>query len=244
MNQTVKGLLKIILSTLLGVFAFPTLGFGGYLLFCCFRIHTSDVYYADYPYTTIALIFVFAGLLSLWATWYGAWRRSFYGVLFIVPVFLGLAAMVEIPDILPRGFSGAADSNYMSCVNSFFRVWYEQNHRFPANESEFKEALANGPATWQYRVSVPKSGYRHAGKGLPYEIVVMNDGNGPRTTEVSTRPGTVYYCVSTDLQEFWVTMTGLQSDFARAASLQRIASIPTEKVLVVHAVGRDYPVKK
>jgi hypothetical protein len=244
MNPAAKSLVRVFLSTLFGVFAIPTLGYGGYLLFCWFRIHTSHVYYVEYPYASIAFIFLSAGLLSLWAAWYGAWRRSFYGLLFVVPVFLGLAAMVEIPNIRPQGFGSIADTNYLSSVNSFFRVWYEQNRRFPANEAEFQEAMTKGPATWQYRVAVPTSEYRQADKVLPYEIAVVNDANGPRISEVSKRPGVVYYCVSTDLQEFWVTTTGLESDFAMAAVLHRVASIPAEEAFVVHAAGRDYPVKK
>lgn len=30
--------------------------YGGYLFLCWFRIHTSDVYYADYPYAFAALV--------------------------------------------------------------------------------------------------------------------------------------------------------------------------------------------
>jgi len=55
--------------------------------------------------------------------------------------------MEMIPDLFPHRFSGVADTNYLSDVNSFFRVWYEENHRFPANEIEFREAMRKGPAT-------------------------------------------------------------------------------------------------
>ena len=244
MNQSIRSLLRIFLSTLFGVFCLPTFGFGAYLLYCWFKIHTSDVYYTNYWYVTVALIFVGAGLLSLWATWFGAWRRSFYGLLFIVPVFLGFTAMVSIPDMLPRGSSMMADTNYLSDIGSFFRVWYEVEHRFPANEAEFREALAKGPAAWQYRVGpAPSSEYRKSGKPVPYEIVVENDAIGPHLSNMSQRPGVVYYCVSQNLQEFWVTMTVLQKDFSSGSSIKRVAGQPTEKVWLIHAAGKDYPVK-
>ena len=78
---------------------------------------------------------------------------------------------------------------------------------------------------------------------MPYKVVVMNDANGPRVANVSQRPGMIYYCVSKNLQEFWVTMTGLRSDIDSTAYLLRVV-IPQDEILVVHAAGRDYPVKK
>jgi hypothetical protein len=245
MKQLLPIALKLLASALVSVFSIPFLGFGGYLLVCWFRIHTSDVYYAEYHYATVGLIWFAIGLLSLWASLHGVWRRSFYGTLFVLPVFLCLVAMEMIPDILPRGNSTTADSNYSSDVNAFFRVWYENNHRFPANEAEFRDALGKGPAAWQYRVGpAPTSRYMQRGKLLPYAVVVATNADGPRMTDLSHRPGVVYYCVSKDLQEFWVTMTGLQSDVAPTAFIARVAGLPGETVRLVHAAGRDYPVKK
>ena len=129
-----------------------------------------------------------------------------------------------------------ADSNYLSDTNSFLRVWYEDHHRFPVSESEFKEAMAKGPAAWQYRVQhSPESRYKRGAKLLPYELVIISNAIGPRLTDVSQRPGVIYYCVSRDQQEFWVTMTSLNSDVASAAVIERVAK---------HAAGSDYPVKK
>ena len=244
MQRSFRIALNVIASTLLGLFSLPTLGFGGYLLFCWFRIHTSRLYYADYPYAVAGLTWFAVGSLSLWVTLHGVLRRSFYGLLPVISVFLGLTAMAMIPNILPRGNSNMADSNYLSDVNAFFRVWYENNHRFPTNESEFRDALEKGPAAWQGRVGpAPISRYSQGGDPLPYEIVVVNKADGPRLEDVSQRPGVVYYCVSKDLQEFWVTMTGLQSDVAPSAYIARVAGLPYGKVWLVHAAGRDYPPK-
>jgi hypothetical protein len=172
MHRSTRTALKVLLSALLGLFSLPMLIYGGYLFLCWFRIHTSDVYYADYPYAPAALVWFGTGIVTLWATLHGVWRRSFYGLLLVIPVFLGLAAMISIPELIPHGFSAVADSNYLSDVGAFFRAWYQENHRFPANEAEFKDALWKGPAAWQYRVGPPPaSKYQQRGNPLPFEIV-------------------------------------------------------------------------
>jgi hypothetical protein len=235
--------ISVALTVVFGLFCVPPLIFGGYLLVCWFRIHAANVYYVGYPYLLVALIFISVGALCMLSTLYGAWRRSFYGLLFCVPVAFGLLAMVVIPDEIPHSRS-IDDVNYLSSVNAFFRVWYEANRRFPATETEFKEALAKGPAAWQYRVKAPssESPYFRSGTRLPYDIVIVPNANGPRLDNVSDRPGVIYYCVSGDQQEFWVTMTSLRRDISPTASLMMTLDIP-EKVLVVGAAGKDYPVR-
>jgi hypothetical protein len=209
MQRPARILLKALLTAVLGIFSVPTIAFGSYILWCWIRVHLSAVYYSDYWYSGTAVAFLGIGSLSIWATLYGVWRRSFKGSLFAIPIITGLVAMEMIPDLFPHGFSGIADTNYLSDVNSFFRVWYEENHQFPTSESEFREAMRKGPATWQYRIpSAPTSLYKQSSDSLPYEIIAT----GPRFTDVSQRPGVIYYCVASDLQEFWVTMTSLPSD--------------------------------
>jgi len=238
---------RIVLCSVFGLFSLPALFFGLYLFACWFRIHVTDVYYVQYPYLTRSLAFLGVAAFSLFCGVYGAWRRSLYGLLYVVPVFLGLATMVYIPDGMPHvQRSMVADSNYLSSVNSFFRVWYEAHHRFPANRDEFDNALESGQAAWQNRVQSPSrwSFYSRKGVRLPYEVVVVTNANGPRTDNVSDRPGVVYYCVSTDQQEFWVTMTGLHQDVAHTAILKRVADLPYEKLWLVKAAGKDYPIHK
>jgi hypothetical protein len=234
--------LRAALTVVFGLFCVPPLIFGGYLLLCWFRIRAPSVYYVDYPYLPVALVFIGAGALCILSTLYGAWRRSFYGLLFCVPVVCGLLAIVAIPDEIPHIARSIDDVNYLSSVNSFFRVWYEANRKFPGNETEFRDALAKGPAAWQYRVKSPsnKSPYFRSGTRLPYDIVIVPNANGPRLDNVSDRPGVIYYCVSADEQEFWVTMTSLRNDISPTASLKMTLDIP-EKVFVLGAVGKDYP---
>jgi len=245
MQRSLSILLKVLFSAFLALFSVPTIYFGSYIFWCWIRIHVFNFYYADYWYAITALIFLGIGFLSVWATFYGVWRRSFKGFLFAIPILTGLVAAEMIPDLFPHAFSGIADTNYLSDVNSFFRVWYEENHRFPTNESEFTEAMRQGPATWQYRIPpIPASRYKRGGDPLPYEIIVVNNATGPRLTDVSQRPGVIYYCVADDLQEFWVTMTSLPKDVAAAASIRHVADLAAEPVQIVQAAGRDYAVKK
>ena len=184
------------------------------------------------------------GVLSAFCSWYGALRRSFYGVLFVVPVLFGFATMVYIPEGTPHFERSMMDDiNYLSALGSFFRVWYESHHRFPKNEAEFRDALMNGPAAWQYRVNAPSpvSDYAKSGVRLPYQIVITNDATGPRLESLSHRPGVIYYCVTADEQQFWVTMTGLHEDVSRTATLKRVGDRSYHEPWLITASGNDYP---
>jgi hypothetical protein len=74
---------------------------------------------------------------------------------------------------------------------------------------------------------------------LPYQVLVFPNATGPRVDNFSERPGVVYYCVSADRQEFWVTMTSLDSVVAPSATINR--GVFGEKVRVVQAKGSEYP---
>jgi len=230
----------VCLAVLFGLFCVPALFHGAHLLVCWFRIHTSEVYYTDYPYLAVGFIFSSVGFLGAFATWFGVSRKSFYGLLFLVPVSQGLAAMILIPCMEPRAPSATADANYLSEVRPFFRLWYEENHLFPGNEAEFREAFAKGRAAWGNGAEpVPASAYRKGGKPLSYEIVVETNATGPRLRNLSERPAVVYYCVSEDRQEYWVTMTALESEFGPASSLVRTGG-PNGEARIAHAAGSDY----
>jgi hypothetical protein len=150
----------LLVSLLIGLFSFPLFGFGGYLLVCWSRIHTSAVYYADYSYATSGQAFVAGGLVDLSMTfqavrtWQYRMYSSFLFLLSLLCFLLSLGwsrcwlfphfyrvrpALRLIPTIFPtRSLS--------------FAFGMKKNHRFPADESEFREAMPKGPAAWQYRV--------------------------------------------------------------------------------------------
>lgn len=227
-----------------GLFGLPALIFGFYLVACSIRIHTSEVYYVEYPYLVAGSALVALGAGIFCCAFYGASRGGFYRLLLPVGSVLGLATMVYIPDAIPHVHrSMIQDSNYLSTVHSFLGVWHDANHRFPKNEAEFSDALKRGPETWQNRVKSPptESFYSQRGHRLPYQIVVVNDASGARLDNVSDRPGVIYYAVSSDQQQYWVTMTGLLKDTSSTATLKRLIDRPNERLLVVSPSSYDYP---
>jgi hypothetical protein len=233
----------MVLAAIAGLLSLPALILGSYLFSCWVRIHTADVFYVAYPYLLVAAVLGGIGALSALCSIYGALRRSFYGLMFLVPIMLGLATMVYIPDGTPHvQRSMMDDTNYLSATGSFLRVWYESHHRFPKDQAEFLEALRNGPAAWQYRVSAPpmESDYAKRGVRLPYQIVAINSASGPQLANLSPQPGVVYYCVTEDQQQFWVTMTGLKGDVSRASTLKRVADSSDGEPWLVTAAGKDY----
>jgi hypothetical protein len=243
-HSPIRKTVRVFLAVVAGLFSLPALVFGSYLFACWIRIHTTDVFYVEYPYLLAALVLGSIGVLSAFCSGYAALRRSFYGLVFIVPVLFGFATMVYIPDGTPHvRRSMMDDANYLSAVRSFFQVWYGSHHRFPKNEAEFLDALRNGPAAWQYRVNAPspESDYAKGGMRLPYQIVVTNEATGPRLEGLSQRPGVIYYCVTADQQQFWVTMTGLHEDVSRTATLKRVADRSYDKPWLITATGKDYP---
>src|SRR5258708_5678359 len=92
----------MVVGTLSGLLALPALIFGSYLLHCWIRIHSGDVFYVEYPYLLRGCVFLGIGLLSAACAAYGAFRRSFYGCIFVVPFFFGFGMLVYIPDGTPH----------------------------------------------------------------------------------------------------------------------------------------------
>jgi hypothetical protein len=235
---------RMILAVVFVFFSLPPLVFGLHLLSCWFRIHTANLYYVDYPYARVAFIWIGLGASCVLLTLYGAWRTSVCGLLFSFPLIFGLACMELIPNCKPHlARSMVADMNFLWHVKSFCRGWYMANHNFPASDNELREAVSRVPATWQAGIELfsAESYYARRGKRLAYDIIVISNASGPHMTELSDRPGVIYYCVSSDLQKVWITMTALHDDVADHADLKRAGDQPDKKVWVVEAVGTDYP---
>ncbi len=234
--------MRVAVTIFFGLFALPALIFGFYLVACSIRIHASNIYYVEYPYLAVASAFIALGAGIVFCAVYGAWRRSVYGLLFAVRVLFGLATIVYIPDGIPHMHrSMFEDFNYMSSVQSFLGVWHDANHKFPKDEAEFVDALKRGPGAWQNRIhTVPvQSPYSQCGHRLPYQIVVVNDASGPRLQNVSNRPGVIYYAVSSDQQQYSITMTGLHKDTSRSATLKRMIDRPDQSLLIVTPSGYE-----
>jgi hypothetical protein len=135
------------------------------------------------------------------------------------------------------------DSNYLSNINPSFRIWYESHGLFPKDKLEFLDALKSDALAWQYTAS-SLSEYGKGGLPLAYEIVVVKNASGPKLQGLSNTPGVIYYCVSTDYQQFWVTMTGLHKDVSPSATLKRVGDSATFEPWLVTAAASDYPVRR
>jgi hypothetical protein len=238
---------RVILAVAFGLFSLPALVFGSYLLSCWFRIHTTDLYYVDYPYVRVAFIWIGLGVSCVLLTLYGASRTSVYGLLFSIPLLLGFASKELIPNTKPHlARSMVADMNFLWHVQSLCRDWYLATHKFPASDNDVRKAGSRIPATSQAGIELfsAESYYSLRGNRLAYDIVVISNASGPHMTELSDRPGVIYYSVSSDLQKMWITMTALHDDVAYHADLKRAGDRPDKRVWVVEAVGTDYPMLK
>lgn len=231
---------RIVLSVFVGLASVPYFVFGSYLLVCWTRIHITAVYYVGFPYLGVGLGCISVGLVCLGLTLFSAFRRSFYGLLYLIPTLLGLYAMVTIPNVLPLLWSSSADENYLGGVGAYFRVWYENHCAFPADQAQFAQAFAEGAAAFYGSgIPEPQSQYKRHGQALPYQVLVFPNATGPRVDNLSERPGVVYYCVSADRRQFWVTMTSLDTVVAPSATIKR--GILGGEVRVVQAKGGEYP---
>jgi len=214
-----KKLTWVTISLLLLFFCLPLFMFGASYLNMWIMSKGGDLYSFYYPYLQMASIYFAAALVAVGAMLYRL-RCNFPGLL-IVPVVLCLCGAIFFPNLQPHGIN---DSNYMTTVTFDCDEWAGAHHRYPANDLEMQEALRsttrkddvlrNGGLRWP-----EESQYRYQGQVLPYQVVVENQKKGPHVTNVHGRPGVVYYAVSPDFKEYWLTMSVLSSSTPGFANL-------------------------
>ena len=234
-HSPIRKPVRVLLAVAAGFLSLPALIFGSYFLICWIRrlpvsARCSGARWGGKLKRVLQLVWCFSS--------------EFLRTRLCCPIPVRFGDFGLHPDGTPHmQRSMSDDTNCLSSVSSFFQVWYESHHRFPKDEGEFVDALRGGPAAWQYGVNAPspESDYAKDGVRLPYEIVVTNDATGPRLQGLSQRPGVIYYCVTADEQQFWVTMTGLHKDVSRTATLKRIADGLEDKPWLFTATGRDNP---
>ena len=224
MNQNGNKAVRWVTSLLCIVFfCLPLFVFGGaFLNYWWLSIHGNS-YYFKFPYLQIALIYFVAGLAATGASLYGGICRSFYGLLLLPPVALCLVGAVEFPNILPI-VGLINDSDYIDAVASGCGEWAANHNQYPANDLEIQETLKSmtresGKVPSHGLRSPLESQYSQRGEKVLYQIVVENNASGPHVTHVTQRPGVVYYSVTPDLREYWLTMTVLPSRSPGFASL-------------------------
>ncbi len=229
---TIRTVLKTLLSIVLSPFSLLILGIGIGSLVCSVRIHTSAIYYVEYPYVFVGIVWTILGSASMAATLLGIWGPGLYRPLPMLSIVFFLLATQKIPDWLPRSYALEADIHHLEFARHSLRTWYEKHGQFPQNQAEFESAVSDAPSSL----------YAQQGRPVPYEAEVTADATGPRAVNPSPRPGVTYYCVSPNRQEYWLTMTELDADLGSNARFFR--AIQQNGEWFLHATGSDFQNKK
>ena len=207
MGKTIS--VRILLALVFGLFSLPLLGFGGWLLYVWIAVHLRQQTYLDYPYLYVGVTALVLGSLSLSSALYGAWRRAYWGILFVMPNLTGLWAMIVIPNIVPFDI---ATGNHVGQLERSLYLYQEERGRFPGNEAELRQTAAS--------VLEEPSNFLNRGKRLNFRLVVLPGASGPWISTPGDMPGIVFYSVAPDRLTCWLTVTDL--DKGRHVQFKRI----------------------
>ena len=224
MNQGRRKAVRWVTMSLCAIFfCLPLFGFGMAYLNWWRLSKSADLYYFNFPYLRMASIYFAFALVASGATLYGGFRRSLGGLLLFVPPLLLLVGAILFPNAQPFVYR-INDFNYMETVKFDCDEWSGAHHQYPASDTEMQEALrsttrAKGIVENRGLRTFQGSQYRYRGELLPYQVVVETNAKGAHVSDVSKRPGIVYYRISPDSREYWITMTGLLSSTPGFANL-------------------------
>ncbi len=182
-------------AILSGLFCLPTLLYGGWLLKLWIAIQLQRCVYLEYSYLTVGLIFMALGVVSLLCALYAARRRGYWSALFAVPVIAGLWTMATVPNMIPYDTS---TSGHIRAVMTNSETFRSEHGRFPDRETALPAAVLNEP-----------SPYYQQGRRLPFRTVWISNATGPFLNSAGADPGVVFYAVSADQQDVWLTGTEL-----------------------------------
>lgn len=195
------------------------------------------MYYFEFPYLRLAALFLAATLIAVGAVLYRGLRNGSPALL-IVPVFLFLVGAIFSSKLQPLAWT-VNDDHYLSNFAFDIDEWSGGHKRYPSNDAEIQEALrsktrddelARGGA-----FPLPReSHYRLRGLVVPYQVVLVPNAAGPRLIP-ATRPAVVYYSVSPDLHECWLTMTVLAESTPGSLNLFKVGGHP----YIIHKALRD-----
>ena len=194
----VKRVVSFLAAVVPGLFCLPMFLFGSWLLGLWITIQVRRCVYLEYPYLAIGIAFVALGIVALLCVLYGTRRRGYWGVLLLVPVIMGLWAMIVIPNILPSDGEALGHLSHAASALDFFSNLHT---RYPADDNDLKEAFTSLPKE--------RSLYRENGRELPFRIVLVANATGPFLGSAGNDPGVMFYAVSSDRQEAWLTATEL-----------------------------------
>ena len=183
------------------------------------RLHTSAGANFRYGYLAPAVLFlVFSGFGMLMAR-RAICEQRFYVLASVVSLAIGLASMIELPEIGPRLDITEATTRLLGHADHSLSDWDETHSRFPSDERELREALAIRPLGEPAIFFVGS----HA---IPYDTRIVIDATGPALEPLPPNPGTIVYAVTSNRNEYWLTITTLRN--------------PVGGPVVMHHIAGDY----
>jgi hypothetical protein len=219
-----RGIVSILCTILCGLCCLPMLIFGGWLLALWITIQISNSVYLEYPYLKFGIVFLSLGAVAIFCLWFAARRRGFWSALFVIPVFAGLWTMVVIPNIIPYDTETGYRIRRMADELASFR---SAHGGFPDQET------ALPPATLKAR-----SPYYRKRQQLPFRVAFLPNATRPFLDNPGADPGVIFYAVSADHQEVWLTGTELRFPYTGGGSAHFVSYLSNDgdtRVLHLHA---------
>jgi hypothetical protein len=170
--------------------------YGGWLLKLWIAIQLRHCVYLEYSYLKIGIAFVSLGLVSLLCALYAARRRGHWSALFAFPVLAGLWTMVVVSSIIPNDRQSAYHIQNMARELESFSA---EHGRFPDRETALPAGVLN-----------ESSPYYQQGRQLPFRTVLIPNATAPFLDNPGADPGVIFYAVSADQQDVWLTGTELR----------------------------------
>jgi hypothetical protein len=219
-----KGVVSFLCAILSGLFCLPMLIYGGWLLKLWITIQIQRCVYLEYSYLTTGIAFVSLGVVALLCALYATRRRGYWSALFALPVVAGLWTMAVIPNIVPY------DRSTLSHIRRVMReleAFNSEHGGFPDRETALPDSLLKEPGPY----------YQH-GRQLPFRTVLLPKATGPFLDNPGADPGVIFYAVSADRQEVWLTGTELRFPHPIGGHVQFVGFLSADgdtRVLHLHA---------
>jgi hypothetical protein len=196
------------------------------------HLHLWDSPYFKWPYLSMGLIFLLLSGFGLGVA-VRAMRRERLSVLASLASFLlGIGCMVNLPDVGPRLDMAGAVQRLLGHADHSLSDWDEAHGRFPSDEDELRTALSRRP------LRESPIFFLH-GNPISYDVRIRTDATGPSLETVPSNPGTVIYAVTSDYEEYWLTITSLRNPVGGPVALEHIAGLEGEPIWVMHRKHRN-----
>jgi len=219
-----RGVVSFLAAILSGLFCLPMLLYGGWLLKLWITIQFQRCVYLQYSYLTIGIAFVAFGVVALLCVFYAARKQGKWSALYVVPVIAGLWTMAAVPNMVPYDKKSAHHIQNMAHELELFN---SEHSRFPDRETALPADVLNEP-----------SPYYQNGRQLPFRTVLVPNATGPFVSNPGSDPGVIFYAVSADQQEVWLTATELRFPRPIGGYVQFVSYLSADgdsRVLHLHA---------